>query len=107
MAGKLFTKIGFVDTVERKEKPGNYKKVVTEKKKYVDVLSYARRKDGGDTVNGDFIINNRLSVLMDPFIQKNFRTISYIEIMGTKWKITNAEISYPRLILTVGGKYNA
>lgn len=30
----------------------------------------------------------------------------YIEFMGAKWKITNIEVQYPRLILTVGGVYN-
>jgi hypothetical protein len=31
----------------------------------------------------------------------------YVEFMGTKWKITNVEVQYPRLILSVGGVYNA
>ncbi len=107
MAGKLYTTIGFVNTVEDAEKPGKWTKVITEKQKYVDILSYSRRRDGEDTVNGDFNISNRLSVLMDPFIQQNFETIAYVTMLGTKWKISNAEIQYPRLILTVGGKYNA
>jgi hypothetical protein len=27
--------------------------------------------------------------------------------MGVKWKVTNIEVERPRLILTVGGEYNA
>jgi len=27
--------------------------------------------------------------------------------MGAKWKITNVEVQYPRLILTIGGVYHA
>lgn len=107
MANKVHATIGFVDTVESKEKPGKWEKVVTEKKRYLDVLNYSRRLESDDNVNGDFKINNKLSVLMDPFIQENFRTIAYVVLLGTKWKITSADISYPRLILTVGGKYNA
>ena len=33
--------------------------------------------------------------------------MKYIEFMGTKWKITSVEKLYPRLILIVGGVYNA
>lgn len=107
MAGKLYTTIGFVTTVDDADKPGKWKKQITEKQRYVDVLSFSRRRGGEDSVNGDFKINNKLSILMDPFVQENFRTIAYVEIMGTKWKISDATIAYPRLILTVGGKYNA
>ena len=32
--------------------------------------------------------------------------MKYIEFEGTKWKITNVEVRYPRLNLTVGGIYN-
>lgn len=107
MAGKMYSTIGFVDQVEDAEKPGKWVKKTIERKYYIDILSYSRRRDGEDSVNGDFTINNKLSILMDPFVKENFRTISYVEILGTRWKITNAEIAYPRLILTVGGKYNA
>lgn len=107
MAGKMYSTIGFVDQVEDTDRPGKWVKVSTERNYYIDILTYSRRRDGEDTVNGDFTINNKLSILMDPFVRENFRTIAYVEILGVKWKITNAEISYPRLILTVGGKYNA
>jgi hypothetical protein len=30
----------------------------------------------------------------------------YVEFMGTKWKITNIEVQYPRLTLSIGGEYN-
>ena len=107
MAGKMHTKIGFVRSVEDAEKPGKWKNKVTERKYYVDVLTYSRRGDTGDEVIDDFKIKNKLSVVMDPFVKKNFETIAFIEILGVRWKITDAEIAYPRLILTVGGKYNA
>ena len=107
MAGKMHTQIGFVETVEDAEKPGKWVKKITERPYHVDVLTYSRRRDSEDTVNGDFKINNKLSIIMDPFVKKNLETIAYIVILGTKWKITDATIAYPRLILTVGGKYNA
>ena len=30
----------------------------------------------------------------------------YVELMGEKWKVTDVEIQYPRLILSIGGVYN-
>jgi hypothetical protein len=30
----------------------------------------------------------------------------YVEFMGAKWKISNVEVQYPRLILTIGEVYN-
>jgi hypothetical protein len=29
-----------------------------------------------------------------------------VEYMGTKWKVSNVEVKYPRLILSLGGVYN-
>ena len=42
MAGKLYTTIGFVTTVEDADKPGKWIKQITEKKRYVDVLAACR-----------------------------------------------------------------
>ena len=44
--------------------------------------------------------------IADSFAKDNFHLMKYIEFEGTKWKITNVEVRYPRLNLTVGGIYN-
>ena len=107
MANKYYGIIGFVDTENQEEtSPGIWAPKITERKYYIDILSSSRRRDTSDKVNDDFQINNRFSILMDPFANENFRTIAYISYLGIKWKITNAEIQYPRLMLTVGGEYN-
>lgn len=109
MANKYKGIIGFVKSKKSPDpnRPGKYlPNVITEREYYIDVLSVTRRRDTPDQINDDFKITNRLSILMDPFVKENFRTIAYVEYMGVKWKIASAEIQYPRLILNVGGEYN-
>ena len=59
-----------------------------------------------DKVNDDVSIANEFSIIADSFAKDNFHLMKYIEFEGTKWKITNVEVRYPRLNLTVGGIYN-
>lgn len=51
-------------------------------------------------------VSNEFSIVADPFAYANFHSMRFIEYMGAKWKISNVEVQYPRLILTVGGVYN-
>ena len=47
-----------------------------------------------------------ISIIADPFAIQNCSYMAYVEVMGTRWKISDIEVQYPRLILTVGGVYN-
>lgn len=96
--------IGYVKTVETSK--GIYEELVIENEYYGDVIKNTRRLKDGDKVNDDLTISNRFSIVADPFANNNFHAMRYIEFMGTKWKITEVEVQYPRLILTVGGVYN-
>ena len=40
------------------------------------------------------------------FIKENLGAMKYVRWQGVNWKITNAEIQYPRIILTIGGEYH-
>ena len=46
------------------------------------------------------------TILADPYANENFFKMKYITYMGSKWKITDVRVEFPRLILTVGGLYN-
>jgi hypothetical protein len=61
---------------------------------------------GSSQLNDDLKINNRISVLADPYAYEHFHSIKYVIFMGIKWRVTNVEVSYPRLILSLGGVYN-
>ena len=96
--------IGYVDTEEIK--PGVWKEKVTRKRYYGDLNRNTRRLQSSDKVNDDIVISNEISILADPYAINNFHSMRYAELMGTKWKITNVEVKYPRLILALGGVYN-
>ena len=101
---KLFTKIGYAPSFEQTA-PGVWEEVITVKKYYGEILRNTRRLDSSEKVNSDINISNRISIVADPYARENFHQMRWIEFMGTKWIITEVEVEYPRLILSVGGVY--
>lgn len=101
---KFYGVIGFAETVETT--PGVWKEQITKRNYYGDLTRNARRLQTADKLNDDININNELSIVSDPYAIQNFHAMRYVEFMGTKWKISNIEVQYPRLILTLGGEYN-
>lgn len=101
---KWFGKIGLVQTVETE--PSIFEEKVTEHDCYGELLKNTRRVQTSDKVNDDLTIANTLSILADPTLYKHFDSIKYAEIMGARWKVTEVQIDYPRLTLTLGGLYN-
>ena len=101
---KWFGKIGYAETVE--SKPGVWKEQITEREYFGDLLRNSRRLQSSSSLNDNVTISNEISILADQFAYQNFHSIRYAEFMGTKWKISNIEVQYPRLILTLGDVYN-
>lgn len=102
---KWFGKIGFaVDAVE--VSPGIYEDVIEERSYFGDVTRNSRRLQSADKVNDNIVVSNEISIISDPFADTNFHEIRYITFMGKKWKASNVEVQYPRLILTIGDVYN-
>ena len=101
---KYFGKIGY--SVTQETVPGVWEESVTERSYYGDLIKNTRRHQSADKVNDDLSISNEISILADPYAYENFHAMKYVEFMGAKWKVTNVEVQYPRLILTVGGVYN-
>lgn len=101
---KWFGKIGFSDTKETK--PGVWEEIITVREYYGDVTRNTRRFQSSENLNDNIVVSNDISIVADPYAIQNFHSIRYIEFMGTKWKIDNVEVSYPRLILTLGEIYN-
>lgn len=102
---KWYGVIGYGRTEE--VKPGVYKKQITERNYYGDVNRYSRRLQSADKLNDDIVISNELSIVADPFAIQHFSEMLYAEFMGVKWKISDINIQPPRLMLTLGGVYNA
>ena len=102
---KWFGKIGFAETVETK--PGVWTNQIKTHEYYGDLIRNSRRlQTTADKVNDDINISNQLSIVADPYANENFHEMRYAEFMGVKWKITDVEVQYPRLILTLGGVWN-
>jgi hypothetical protein len=101
---KWFGKIGFANTIETT--PGVWEEQITAREYFGEIYRNNRRLQTTDQVNDDINISNEISILADPFANENFHSMRYAEFMGTPWKITNVEVKYPRLILTLGGCYN-
>lgn len=99
-------KIGYAVTAETE--PGIWEEILTEREYFGELVRNTKRVlQSSDTVNDNVNIVNGISIISDPFANDNFCNIRYAEFMGTKWKVTDVEVQYPRLILTLGGVYNA
>jgi hypothetical protein len=96
--------VGFAITEETS--PGIWNSVITEREYYGDVVVDARRLQTIDQLNDDISVSNRISIIVDAFANEKFHAIRFVEYMGTVWKVINAEVQRPRLILTLGGVYN-
>jgi len=102
--GKFYGEIGYAQTVETS--PGVWTEQIVKKNYYGDVLKFASRTGDGQNLNDNISVDNRLSIVADPFAYENFSTMRYVEWMGALWKITSVDVQSPRLILTIGGVYN-
>lgn len=101
---KFCGKIGYVKPVE--VEPGLWEAQVTERLYYGDITRASIQQQPSGGVNDNINISNSMSIIADPYANENSQYLSYVEIKGTKWKITSFEIQYPRLLLTIGGVYN-
>ena len=102
--GKWHGNVGFAKTVETK--PGIYEEQVAPKPYYGEVISNRWRRQNSGGVNDNIQIVNVISIVADAFANENCSDIAYVEYMGIKWKVTDVEPQYPRLLLTMGGVYN-
>jgi hypothetical protein len=101
---KFYGVIGYAETVETQ--PGLWEEQITERTYSGDLVRNIRNLQSSGSVNDDINISNEISIVADPYAEQNFHAMRYVEFMGTKWKITNVEVLYPRLKLSVGGVYN-
>ena len=83
-----------------------WKKRITEREYFGDVVRNTRRLQSSENLNDNIIVSNEISIVADPFANENFHSMLYVEFMGAKWKISNVEVQFPRLILTIGEVYN-
>lgn len=101
---KWYGKIGY--GVTKETKPGCWTEEITVREYYGDLINDRWRRQSNNTINDDINFMSSLSILADQFISEHCYDIVYAEVMGYKWKVSDITIQYPRIILTLGGKYN-
>ena len=101
---KFYGTIGYGKTVETE--PGMWEEQKIERQYSGELVKNTRRLESSGGVNDNINISNEVSIVADPYAYENFHAMRYIKFMGAKWKISNVEVRYPRLILTIGGVYN-
>lgn len=107
---KTMCLVGFERTEELDpiNHPGVYTENIVEKRYYADILkNYDNVQNSSEQLNANVSLSNRFSIVADPYARQNFASIRYITFMCTKWNVSSVEVQYPRLILSVGGLYNA
>lgn len=102
---KYYGKIGFSKTEDKGA--GICEETIVEQYYYGDVIRNTKKwVTTADKLLDNIEISNELSIVADPFAFENFRTIKYAEYMNALWKVTSAEVIFPRIRLTLGGVYN-
>ena len=101
---KFYGAVGYSKTVETS--PGVSVEQITERNYYGDVIRNTRRLQSADKVNDDINVSNEISIIADPYANDHFYAIRYVVFQGAKWKVSNVDVQYPRLILSLGGLYN-
>ena len=101
---KWYGVIGFEETVETV--PGVYEEQITKRNYYGELMRNTRRLQSTEHLNDDIIINNEISIIADPYARDHFHSIRYVEFSGIAWRVSNVQVQFPRLVLTLGGVRN-
>ena len=102
---KYYGNVGFLVTQETTN--GVWEEFLTAHPYAGEVLRFtSQQTPSPEKLNDDITVRNKISIIADPFAIGNFYNIRYVEWLGNKWKVTDVEVDYPRLILTIGGVYN-
>ncbi len=101
---RYYGRIGYFETVETK--PGLFEEKISLRPAYGDVLRNTKRDATTSTVNEKIAVSNQISIVADPYAQKHFFNIRCVEWQGALWSVTNVDVQYPRLILSLGGLYH-
>jgi hypothetical protein len=70
---------------------------------YGDIISNNNQfQQTSDSTNNSIKLTNNISIIANNFAIENFGYMKYAVINGIKWKILEAKVQYPRIILTIG-----
>lgn len=78
---------------------------IVERRYTGEILRNYRKTQTTQNQNDDLTVNAQISILSDLYAQQNWHSIRYVIWNDAKWKVTNVDVSYPRLVLELGGVY--
>ena len=99
--------VGYAVTGPIEEGSDVWVETITERVYKGDITRNTRKLENGESINDNINVNNMISIVADAYAYQHFAYIKYVTWMGARWKVTNVEVQRPRLILTIGGVYNA
>ena len=77
---KFYGKIGYAETVETNA--GVWQEKITERSYFGDLGRNTRMLQSSSQLNDNINISNEISIVADPFANKNFHLMRYVEFMG-------------------------
>lgn len=101
---RFYGKIGF--GVQQETDQDVWTDAIEERAYQGDVITNRWRKDSGEGINDNLNVTNQISIVADSYALRYLQNMRYVEWMGSKWKISSAELSHPRVILTLGGMWH-
>lgn len=101
---KYYGKIGYAELTETEQ--GIWEEKIVERPYYGDTIKNTRLLQNSNMTNDNVNISNQISIVADPYANEHIYSMRYATFQGTKWKVTNVDVQYPRLILSLGGLYN-
>lgn len=101
---RFFGKVGY--GLQQETVAGVWMDQISERDYYGEILNTARYREDSDNVNDNVRMQQRISIVADPFAYENLFAIKYVLWAGSRWTVNSVEVSRPRLILTLGGVYD-
>lgn len=108
---KFYGEVGYVEVVDTGY--GDFEPVIVKRNYAGDILNNTKRWDTnpmameGQKVNDDLKVTNQISIIADAYAYEHFFGIAYVRWSGVRWKVNSVTVERPRLILNLGGVYNA
>ena len=101
---KWYGQVGFAESSEYEA--GAWENTIIEREYYGDVVTTRWKHENSGNPVDNINLSNQISIVSDPYATEHCSSIVYVTYMGTKWKVSDVEIQFPRLLLTIGGVYN-
>ena len=104
---RFYGRVGFAqDATETESGSGVWVEKIIEQSYYGDVIRDMQNIQSGENTAPNISVSNSISIIADPYANDHFFAIRYVEWAGVLWTVTHVEVISPRLLLTLGDKYN-